>query len=968
VSIPTYFALFACIGLLGTPLVAQETPSSPAATAIRLFLQGDYPTAQAAFEELIPQLSGAARAAAVGGLAEVHAATGEYDLAIDVLRTELAADADNVELWGRLAELQFLTGDWDAAQTSAEHAVRRDTDAIRGRLVLAHLHRESGRMTEALEGYRWCVRYYNRKQPRDAETLRLVAAGSLEYARWKGVSSVFHFVLNTLCPDALSSAPQDWRTAVLSGDLLLEKYNEPQATPEYEAALQLNALSAETHLGLAKSALQRHEADAARTSAEQALVINPRLLGALLVMAELELDAQNIDAAQTFVDRARQSNPRDQRMLACQAMCDLHRDGLPSIERFTSLMAAVARPANPALQPDSAFERLTLEVLSRNPRPGPYLYALGEYFEARTKYDLAVAAYETAVAVMPELAAARTNLGLLNMRIGKVAEAEKILDSAFKSDPFHVRVSNMRKVIGVLNGYDTLRTEHFVIRVDKSDRLLGEYMAEYLEDLHAELTAAYGFTPHSPTQFEIFSNAQGQTAHQWFSARMTGLPWIQTIGASTGRIVALASPSAVDETFNWGRVLRHEFVHIITLQQTDFEIPHWYTEALAVRTEGVVLNQEWKDLLVQRVQAGEVFNLQSINDGFRRPEGPDDWNLAYCQSRHYARMLEQQWGEASLLKLVDAYQSGATTAAAVRSVTGLELAEFEQRYTTYLANLVDEIVRSQAKPEIDLDAARTAWEADRGDAALSGRYAYALWQSGQDQEARAQAETTYDFESGEPLATVVLLHFADQDGEQELAEALIAEAHQSEQPNAVLLGFLAERAFNAGDAPKAETLFRLGVEKFPWEDAFQQGLAVTLIAQQQIPDALPLMAEMADRDQENLTVRTHLATEHFAIGHVAEARRWAREILFLDLEHPTAHVVLGRCWLSESKLQLAREEFARALEFDPANIAAELGLVRCDLSAGDAKAAAERLGRVLRAHPGHKEALTLQAELDGPRN
>ena len=31
---------------------------------------------------------------------------------------------------------------------------------------------------------------------------------------------------------------------------------------------------------------------------------------------------------------------------------------------------------------------------------------------------------------------------------------------------------------------------------------------------------------------------------------MVGLPWIQTIGASTGMIVALASPTAVDKPFN----------------------------------------------------------------------------------------------------------------------------------------------------------------------------------------------------------------------------------------------------------------------------------------------------------------------------------------------------------------------------------------------------------------------------------
>jgi len=49
------------------------------------------------------------------------------------------------------------------------------------------------------------------------------------------------------------------------------------------------------------------------------------------------------------------------------------------------------------------------------------------------------------------------------------------------------------------------------------------------------------------TQFEIYHNAKGLAAHQWFSARMIGLPWIQTFGASTGAVVALTSPTAMED-------------------------------------------------------------------------------------------------------------------------------------------------------------------------------------------------------------------------------------------------------------------------------------------------------------------------------------------------------------------------------------------------------------------------------------
>src|SRR5690606_23228977 len=136
--------------------------------------------------------------------------------------------------------------------------------------------------------------------------------------------------------------------------------------------------------------------------------------------------------------------------------------------------------------------------------------------------------------------------------------------------------------------------------------ILGQAMAEYLEEIYPELVAQFGYEPPHRTHFEIYNKAKGLSAHQWFSARMVGLPWIQTIGASTGVIVALASPNGVAEPFNWARVLRHEFVHVLTLQQTGFHIPHWFTEALAVTSEGYPRPEKWNRLLLERVPKGEL--------------------------------------------------------------------------------------------------------------------------------------------------------------------------------------------------------------------------------------------------------------------------------------------------------------------------------------------------------------------------
>src|SRR5258708_30267660 len=108
-------------------------------------------------------------------------------------------------------------------------------------------------------------------------------------------------------------------------------------------------------------------------------------------------------------------------------------------------------------------------------------------------------------------------------------------------------------------------------------------MGAMLEEIHAELAEKFHYQPKGPILIEVFNN------HEMFSGRIVALPDLHTIGACTGRMVAMVSPQgkSIRKAFNWGRVLRHEMVHIFNLEQTNFLVPHWLTEGLAVMNEGV---------------------------------------------------------------------------------------------------------------------------------------------------------------------------------------------------------------------------------------------------------------------------------------------------------------------------------------------------------------------------------------------
>ena len=908
--------LLAAIMIVSVGRADDNSSAEPLNSARSLFQHGNYDDALAAYEKLTKSSDKAVHTAAVIGVSRVHESRGDWEDAATVVTQAIESDKQNANLWGRLSELLFRTGQYEDTRKSVDQALSLDSEQLAARLIDAHLNREMGKLDEAVNAYRWFVRYYNRKQPEDAETLLYVAEGSLEYARWKRVSSIFHFCVNTLCPDALKADPDSWQAARLSGELLLEKYNEAQAIPEFEAAKKINPHAAEVYTSLAKASLQNSELNQARLHVVEALTHNPRMTEALILLSQLELEDGDAELAMDAAQEALAINPRDQRALARKAVCFLYEDGIPNKERLRELFINLDAPDKYAPKSLTRFEQLTLDLAQANPAPGEYLSVVGEFFESRLKFDRAEVCYEAAIDVMPQLADPRTALGMLAMRTGRIDEAKQILDDAFKADPFHVRVSNMRKVIDVIKGYETIRTENFLIRVDASDKMLGEYMGEYLEEVHAELIEQYGYEPQTRTQFEVYSDAKGQSAHQWFSARMVGLPWIQTIGASTGMIVALASPTAIDQPYHWARVLKHEYVHILTLQQTDFNIPHWYTEALAVRTEGLVMPDPWKRLLKERVPTGELFTLETVNNGFRRPDGPDDWTMAYCQSRLYADFLEQTYGKESLAELLTCYTQGLSTPKAIRQVTGIDSDEFESRYQKYLKSVVEDLHRSAIDPEIDLDQANQASLANPEDAGKAGRYAYALLSDRDRAEAGRMAQKALTRNPREPFASAVLAKLALERDETDEALKILENGWDESSPSAVILGLLAETVLSEDKLNRAAELYLLGTKQFPREDAFWKGRAVALLKLGQDEQAMPILEELADRDPENTGYRRKLAEIAFDNGDHKSAAHWAREVLFVDLEDVDAHILRGRAAAQLGQREIAQRELEIASDLD----------------------------------------------------
>lgn len=886
-------------------LAAMATVSSGAdiRTAYDHLQRGRY--AEAAEAALAIEGEADELAAAILIYSRALEAQGEYKSALERVDAFLKAEPKNPPVLARRAELLLATGRLKEAEEASEAALQVDEENGRARLVQARVFVETGRLKEADDAYRWFVRMYNRRQPTDAETLMQVAAGATVYARWHSVSSIFNFVINTLCPDALRDNPQSWQAHYASGTLLLEKHNRAQAIPDLKKALTINPRSVEILCSLADAAVQQHDFDGARVFVAQALEVQANFPRALQLSADVLLAKGKLSEALRVLEEARKVNPIDQetlgRIAACHYLMDLAENPGSTDARLAGLLKNVDAVEEIALENPTAVEAVIIDVAKRNSAPGEFLTAFARSLETRRKFVLAETLYLQAIRVMPQLSEPKTQLGMLYMQTGRTKEAKQILDDAFDADPYHVRVSNMRKVLDVLGSYDQVTTDHFVIHVDsKADRILGEYMAEYLEEVYAELVRHYGYEPPQRTNFEIYNKAKGQNAHQWFSARMVGLPWIQTIGASTGMMVALASPNATNQPFNWARVVKHEFVHVVTLQQTRFNIPHWFTEALAVTSEGTERPAVWNRLLLERVPKGELASLDELNQIFVRPKTPLDWQFAYCQSRLYAQYMIEKFGADRIAAMLEAYRKNTSTKAAIPQVFGVSVEEFEKGYRNFLNRIVeDELGGSALTAPLSLPELEKEYEADNENPAKIAAYAEGLFNARRRAQARTLATRAIELNPKEPLAAVVLAQLELLGRDLDDAASYLEAALDETQPHQKVLGTLAQVRLMQGDFKDAARLYELGREKLgigktwlPGADEWLKGLAAACIKLGDDEKLRGVLETVARFEGDNLSVRKKLAQMAVDGGDQVAARKWAQEALFINVMDSEVHRIL----------------------------------------------------------------------------
>jgi len=902
-------------------------------------------------------------------LSRAQRETGKYDAAVETLRAGIKADGDSAELWAHLAAVYFEQGEYPRTAGAIRKSLDFESQQPLARLIRAQLMIEQGDVQKAVAEFRWFVRHYNRVQPTDAESIMIIASGSAEYARYDNVTQIFKFIVNTLCPDALKDDELHWQAMVLSGELLLEKYNEGQAHPEFDAALKVNEHCVPALVGFGISAIQDRKYEIADGFADKALDVNPSSIDALLIKADVAIFASEFESASEFVKRAMEVNPIHQGTLAREAYIAFEAGEKPSLEEIKQALTHLKAGSYAKIDEENSFLKTLKTIARRNPKPGVYLSTLGTFFDARLQYPYAEVFYQSAIDVMPELSAPQTSLGLLAMRTGDVDRAKEILDGAFEADPFHVRVSNMRKVLGVLKSYETVETDHFIIHAHESEMVLAHEMANYLEDIYPELVSRYGYEPPARTHFEIYSDTKDQNAHAWFSARMTGMPWIQTIGASTGRIVALASPQKTQKKYHWARVLRHEFVHILTLQKTEFNIPHWYTEAIAVTEENIEMPESWQEMLQDRVPRDRVFKIANLNSGFQRPKDRTDWSMAYCQSWLCAQCLTAEFGDGAVRKLLDAYRTTRDSKTAFEAAFGSPLDEFEKTYRDYLTTRLKDIDAKRSPRMPSGKALRKLIEDDPDDVNAKVMLARILFVVRRTDDAIALLDEALELDEDHPEACALRAFQLAASGDADDAKAFLDHVHTQLDSNGTLnastLQVASRVSLLLGETERAKQYAERGIENFPLEVDFQKSLLKWAEETDGDANALwsPLVA-IASNEYDNVEARKRLARLAVTRKQSADALKWAEEAIFIDAMDADMHRIVANAAVELKQSKRAIQAFETLDRLNVMTPAEQFEFAKLLKRTGQRERAKSLLNEVLQSDADHKEARTLLKILD----
>ncbi|MCY2951235.1 MAG: tetratricopeptide repeat protein [Planctomycetota bacterium] len=648
----------------------------------------------------------------VGEIASVKAsalaAVGRREEALSILSTPNLPPRPSLEV--KKAQILADLGRLDEAATLLKSLLQTEPDSLPAHFYLGQISEQKGDLDTGKSAYEWIHKtYYDPWQGQgfkefdDAEQVTLMGRAFDRYATLTGAYANNPRLNNLILKVFVQAYDIIDRTYypahVAAAEFFLSRGDTKQATDELKPVLAANPNDPTAHKLLSHIAIGTFNFDGADQQIAALRAVDRNSVEADLLETRTLLQQRRPKDAERPVNRVLGQQPNNIEalsLLASASALQLKED------KVKTLLAQV--------------EKLDLNNASA-------YFELADALGAMRQYPSAEKMYEIAIDRAPWWTAPRNGLGLLLTQSGDEDKAKIVLDAAYALDPFNFRTTNYLILLDKLAKMARKETDHFIILYDaQQDPILADYFADYLESVYKAVCSDFRYEPPVKTMIEVFPT------HDAFSVRTTGSPWIGTVGASTGRVIAMVAPRRGKNTlgpFNFAQVLRHEFTHTVTLAATENRIGHWLTEGLAVAEEHSPIRFEWAQMLYHAATQKQLFSMDDLTWAFVRPKKPQDRQLAYAQSFWTCQYIEGKWSRDALLQMMAAFKSGKTQEQVFQDVLKLTPAAFSTEFfawaekqvqgwgydpeTTQKANELTKKAESQTESRQFADAVQT-WE------------------------------------------------------------------------------------------------------------------------------------------------------------------------------------------------------------------------------------------------------------------
>lgn len=646
--------LFLLGAFLAPPLLAQAPGAAreqAIAEATAAQRRGDYRRAIDRYRDALGRDPAAVEARV--GLIESLLATGAYAEAVDVGR----AAPNPAAVANATGEALLRLGRRDEAEAAFRAAAASGNAwSLTAEVNLAELLFTKGELDEAMRRFDRFIDIYNGARGR-LGARDLVAVGRAVTYLGRTEPALFQDALRAF--DEAARADPGWHEPrVRAGNLFLDKYDSPSAQEEFQAVLAENPRDPGALLGLAKARDFDGTGDV-REILERLLEVDANHVEARVLLARQHLTNERHEEARAEIEKALAVNP--QSLAALTVLAGSH------------MIAGE----------DAAFEQVRRRVLALNPRYAEMDATLAELAVQTRRYHEAVERARAAVALDDASWQAWGLLGMNQLRLGRIEEGRANLERAFAGDPYNPWFKNSLDLLDTFSRFETRATEHFELFLHGSEaELLATYLGPIAEEAYDSLSRRYGVEPELPVRAELY------TSHADFSVRTLGEAGLGALGVSFGPVLVMDSPGARQlGDYNWASVFWHELAHTFHLAATDNRVPRWFSEGLAVHEQRKA-REGWGHQatlpFLQALGSGRLKKVSELNDGFMRPDYPEQVVFSYYQASLVFQVIEERWGFDAIRRMLDGYRRGETTEELFVSVLGTPIEEFDEQFDEYL--------------------------------------------------------------------------------------------------------------------------------------------------------------------------------------------------------------------------------------------------------------------------------------------